>query len=91
MGDRERLNRLEAIMQKKKTENKNIVRRRRRTDGRAKQDGGGSRAGEKDGRALDASISVIRYHPLFAHQTQHLCVVLVFMSELITGRQLPDQ
>lgn len=57
----------------------------------AKQDGGANRAGEKDGRGLDASISVIRYHPLFAHQTQHLCVVLVFMSELITGRQLPDE
>lgn len=42
---------------------------------------------------LDVSITVRRYHPLFAHHTQHLCVVLVFMSELITGRcrQLPDQ
>lgn len=49
------------------------------------------RTEQEDGRALDVSISVMRYHPLFAHQTQHLCVVLVFMSELITGRQLPDK
>lgn len=44
-------------------------------------------------RALDVSIFVIQYHPLFAHHTLHPCVLLVFMSELITGRccQLPDQ
>lgn len=49
------------------------------------------RTEQEDRRALDVSVSVMRYHPLFAHQTQHLCVVLVFMSELITGRQLPDK
>lgn len=69
---------------------------RRRTSGRAKQGGGENRDGQKDvGEltvALDVSISVIRYHPLFAHHIQHLCVALVFMSELITGRcrRLPD-
>lgn len=61
-------------------------------DGKEKQDSRENKArGEKNGQAFDVSISVIRYHPLFAHQTQHLCVVLVFMSELITGRHLPDQ
>jgi len=42
---------------------------------------------------LDVSISVIWHRPLFAHHTQLLCVVLVFMSKIITGgcRQLPDQ
>ena len=44
--------------------------------------------------ALDVRVPVVEYHPfVFAHHTRHLCVVLVFVSELITGRrrQLPDQ
>lgn len=78
-----------------KTENNNTQKKkesrvRRRTGGEANVKMV-QRTEQEDGWALDVSISVMRYHPLFAHQTQHLCVVLVFMSELITGRQLPDK
>lgn len=53
MGDRERLNRLEAIMDKQKRVQQ-IVRKQcsmRQTNGRAKQDSGKNRVTEKDGES----------------------------------------
>lgn len=92
MAERVRLNTLEAVANRetffflkiKSYKCSNVMSKTRQE--RIKEKG-------STARALDVSIFVIQYHPLFAHHTLHPCVLLVFMSELITGRccQLPDQ
>lgn len=83
MAERVRLNTLEAVANRetffffkiKSYKCSNVMSKTRQE--RIKEKG-------STARALDVSIFVIQYHPLFAHHTLHPCVLLVFMSELIT-------
>lgn len=50
-------------------------------------DGGAKQREGRGGRAPDVCSSVIRYHPVFAPHSQRVAAALLFMSELITGRQ----